>query len=92
MNLTNNTKKLMKQLYKDYSKRCSNNDRNPKLFEAPLNVDEITDNLDELENAGFIITFNDYSFELQQSFIAYMENKFKNDIAGIIDVIAKFRP
>lgn len=76
----------MKQIYKEY--------QTTKVLSFPevQNIYEISDNLDELENAGFIITYNDCSFEITPAFIAYMENHLKSTVIETVDLIAKFIP
>lgn len=94
MQFTNDTEKLMKQLYKDFLEKKKANQNSPNSFPSPSNIDDISDNIDELEDAGYLITNIDYSFDLQPTFIAFMENRYKNKAWEIIDkstdIIAKF--
>lgn len=76
----------MNQIYKEYQAN------HIQSFPEAENIDEIAENLDELENAGYIITYNDYSFELTPAFISFMENRLKNTIIEATDLIAKFIP
>lgn len=94
MNFTNDTEKLMKQLYREFLDKKKASQENPKFFPPPLNIDDISDNIDELEGAGYLIANIDYSFDLQPAFIAFMENRYKNKAWEIVDkstdIIAKF--
>lgn len=93
MDFSNKTEKLMKLIYKEYlEKKKTLSSVDAKNFSAYQNLDDISDSLDELEEAGYIETYSDYSFILRPAFVSYMENKFKNNIIEATDIITKFIP
>lgn len=54
--------------------------------------DDVDETLNELKRMGFIKKYLDGGFQLQDDFIIYMENRFKNGILEVSDFIAKFIP
>ena len=54
--------------------------------------DDIDETLNELKRAGFIKKYIDGGFQLQDSFIIYMENRFKNGLTEVTDFISKLIP
>lgn len=54
------------------------------------NEDDIDATLSELNHAGFLEKYVDGGFKILDEGIIYMENRFKNGIGELIDIISKF--
>lgn len=104
MQLTKDGDKLVCLIYKSYlEKRKSGLSKSDsKYFDYDFYKkipaisnwldDDIFNTLQELKNASFIKLYIDGGFLIQDSFIIYMENRFKNGLAEITDFISKFIP
>ena len=104
MQLTKDADKLSCNVYKSYLSQRKNgiSKISTKQFSSDFYAeisalsswsdDDIDDTLDELKRAGFIKKYIDGGFQLQDDFIIYMENRFKNGLAEVTDFIAKFIP
>lgn len=104
MELTKDADKLCCSAYKSYlsQRKDGVSKANAKHFpfdfykEIPVlsswSDDDIDETLNELKRAGFIKKYIDGGFLLQDSFIIYMENRFKNGLIEVTDFIAKFIP
>ena len=104
MQLTKDADKLCCSVYKSYlsQRKEGVSKANAKHFLCDFyngipvlsswSDDDIDETLDELKRAGFIKKYVDGGFLLQDSFIIYMENRFKNGLAEVTDFIIKFIP
>ena len=97
MQLTKDADKLCCSVYKSYlSQRKEGVSKANAKHGIPVlsswSDDDIDETLNELKRAGFIKKYVDGGFQLQDSFIIYMENRFKNGLAEVTDFIAKFIP
>lgn len=102
--LTKDADKLICCIYKEYleKRRSGISKINAKKFDAYfyLNIkvlskwdsSDISDTLRELKNVGFIKLFITGDFELTDTAIIYMENRFKNGLSELTDFISKFIP
>lgn len=104
MELTKNTDIILCQIYTEYLDRIKNDIAKSDAinFDAPEELvndflqgtlpEDVYDSVYELEDAGFVSTFIDASFTLNNSAIIYMENRFKKGLIEVTDFIAKFIP
>lgn len=103
-NLTKDADLLACCLYKEYLNRRKNNipKRQAILFRTDFKKsdsrisnwlqDDYLYTIGELRRAGLIRTYIDNSAVLNDEFIIYMENRFKNGFIEVTDFIAKFIP
>lgn len=104
MKLSKDSAKLACSLYKTYLEKRKNGQSkaSAKHFSngfykeiKPLSswtTEDITETLNELKRANFIKKYIDGSFQIQDNFIIYMENRFKNGVTEVSDFISKFIP
>lgn len=102
MNVTKDSEKVICCIYKMYLERRKNGESrdNASLFDEDFyksdknlskwNERDITSCLEELANSGYINAFINGEFELLASAIKEMENRFKNGLSEVIDIISKF--
>ena len=55
-------------------------------------MQDISDTIHELHSKGLVKKFITGDFELSDSGIVYMENRFKNGLLEVTDFISKFMP
>lgn len=103
-NLTKDADLLACCLYKEYLNRRKNHipKRQAILFRTDFKEsdsrisnwlqDDYFYTIGELRRAGLIRTYIDNSAVLNDEFIIYMENRFKNGFIEVTDFIAKFIP
>lgn len=104
MELTKDTDKFLCIVYKEYLSRRKGGIRKSQAinFDDPTSLvdqllldetpDDIADSISELAKAGFVETYIDSSFHLNNKSIIYMENRFKNGLLEVADFISKFIP
>lgn len=51
--------------------------------------DDISDTLEELKKNNYVTLFIDGSFTLENDAIIYMENRFKNGLTEVLEIISK---
>ena len=51
--------------------------------------DDISDTLEELKNNNHVSLFIDGSFTLENDAIIYMENRFKNGLTEVLEILSK---
>lgn len=91
-------------IYKEYLERRKNgiSKRSANTFHvdfkekaskiASWSIDDYLFTLGELRRAGLVRSYIDGTVAITDTFIIYMENRFKNNIIEITDFIAKFIP
>lgn len=104
MQLTRDTDKMLCLIYEEFLERRKNglSKSSAKSFEHPtalqeqflqgIHEDDIHDALIELDRNGLIRLYYDHGFQLNDSSIIYMENRFKNGLKEVTDFISKFIP
>lgn len=104
MKLTKDADKLSCAVYKKYLelRKSGISKANAKHFDESFYKDidllskwlddDVDETLNELKRAGFIKKYMDGGFQLQDDFITYMENRFKNGVLEVSDFITKFIP
>lgn len=104
MQLTKDTDKMLCLIYEEFLERRKNglSKSNAKTFERPaalqeqflqgIHKDDIYDALVELKRNNLIRAYYDMGFQLNDSAIIYMENRFKNGLKEVTDFISKFIP
>lgn len=99
--LTKNAYKILCIAYKQYLERTETMKENDARFihadfyqneKAVKNLSsrDIFTYVRELQKSGFCKSFQDGSFKLTSEAIAHMENRFKNGLKDVVDVITKF--
>ena len=104
MQVTKDADKLVCNIYKTYLSRRNNGltKSEAKSFDSDFYIeipslsswseDDIDETLNELKRAGFIKKYIYGDFQIQDDFIIYMENRFKNGLTEITDFISRFIP
>lgn len=104
MELTKDSDKLACIVYKTYleKRKDGQSKANAKHFNfdfaavtpqlSKWNPSDIEETLNELKRANLIKKYIDGGFALQDSFIVYMENRFKNGLSEVLDFINKLIP
>lgn len=104
MELTKDSDKLICSAYKNYLERRKSGESklNAKHFKsgfykeikalASWNEQDVRDTLAELKRANFVKLYIDGGFQLNDSAIIYMENRFKNGLADVTEFLSKFIP
>lgn len=104
MQLTRDTDKILCLIYEEFLERRKSglSKSVAKTFEHPsalqeqflqgIHEDDIYDALTELSHNGMIRAYYDMGFQLNDSAIIYMENRFKNGLKEVTDFISKFIP
>lgn len=106
--LTNNAKNLLKELYSEYQNRRSNDidrftamyfedakDIYNKLY-AEQDIEDLIESIRELSRAGFmqVLWASGTATEcrITNEAIAYMENRFKRTAKGLVEIISALKP
>ena len=104
MQLTRDADKLVCSMYKSYlEKRDAGFSKvNARIFELPeiqsyklcakWSVQDIKATVSELQKAGFGTMYYSGGFCADETFIIYMENRFKNGAKEVLEFIGKFIP
>ncbi len=104
MELTKDADKMICVIYKSYLQAKKNGCAKAEarrfddfaLSEIPTfeswNPRDISDTLQELKRKGLVKIYITGDFELSDSGIIYMENRFKNGLLEVTDFISKFIP
>lgn len=104
MELTKDSDKLICNIYKVYLEKCKNGQSKANAKRFPCNfykeikflsswaAEDIDETLNELKRANFIKKYIDGGFQIQDNFIIYMENRFKNGFTEVTDFISKLIP
>lgn len=104
MQLTRNADKLVCSMYKSYlqKRKAGMSKINARHFEideiksyslcSDWDKSDIISTVAELKNAGFGTMYYSGGFFANESFVIYMENRFKNGIKEVTDFVAKFIP
>ncbi len=99
--MTKDADKLICCIYKNYLERRKSgiSKSDSKYFEdnfyksdkylSSWSNDDIADTLEELENNGYISMFITGSFTLRDQAVEHMENRFKNGLSEVLDIISK---
>lgn len=102
--LTKDADKMLCCLYKEYLERrkLGNPKRSSRRFSdeypssdpilSTWHKSDISDTILELGQKGFLKVYIGGDFDLTDSSIIYMENRFKNNLSEISDFISKFIP
>ena len=101
--LTKDADRMICEIYATYLERRSNglpkkaaadfSDESsfPEIHKADWLSQDGKTALQELNKAGFVSTFIYGGFSLKDPAIIYMENRFKNGLADVIDFLAKIK-
>ena len=101
--LTKDADKLICLIYKDFLTRRKNGvskgaardfpepSQLPAAFLSELSVEDISETLLELKKAGFVKVFIYGDFQLEDSGIIYMEQRFPNGISQVLDWMGKVK-
>ena len=104
INLTKDAKNMLYSLYQAYKCRIKNcvpmkaakEFMSLEKIQADLfptwPIDDILDTILELQNAGLGRHYIRQGIILSENAIAYMENRFKSEALGVVDMISKFIP
>lgn len=104
MNITKDSEKVIYCIYKMYleSRKQGKSKYDSRRFEEDFYLNDkdlskwhdsdISDCMLELARNGYIKIYIGGNFELLDSTIVYMENRFKNGLKDVVDVISKFVP
>lgn len=102
--LTKDADKMMCCIYRTFLQRRKDGMSKPlaKCFEenyfltdsklASLNPDDLSDTLCEIGRLKLVRVFIGENFDLTDSGIIYMENRFKNGLNEVLDAISKIIP
>lgn len=102
--LTRDSDKMLCCLYKEYlgRRKLGNSKRNSRRFTKEYCSNDfilsswcrsdISDSIMELGQKKYLKVYIGGDFELTDSAIIYMENRFKNNIVELTDFISKFIP
>ena len=103
MELTKDTDKLLRLVYKEYlnRKKCGFSKDYAINFECPealqsdflqeFNADDIHSSICELSRNNMIRLYTDGGFKLSDKGIIYMENRFKNSVKEVLGYISLIR-
>jgi len=101
--LSRETKKALCEIYAEYLKRrssgspkssaryFSNEDKTKENNHGDWTTSDFKDYLSELKRAGAVKMYVDGGFELQDSAIIYMEQRFQNGLSDVLDWLAKIK-
>ncbi len=104
MDLTKQTQDVLTRIFKVYKKRIKDGKSIDESVEfsfnfqyndevlSKMNPDNVEHALRELQEAGAIKRYVDGEFELTDSAIKDMENRFKGVAKGFLDIASKFIP
>lgn len=104
MQLTNKADKLICIIYKILLERESEglSESEANMFDHNFDKttvdlftwhnDDIHNKLSELSKNGLIKLYIDHGFRMTDDGIKYMENRFKNGLKELIDIVSKFIP
>lgn len=102
ISLTKDADKMICTIYREYLSRRNNGlsksvakdfadpQKWGQLF-ADWNDDDVKDTLPELKRAGLIKLYFMGGFQLEDKAIVYMENRFPNGLAQVLDWLAKVK-
>lgn len=104
MNITKDSEKVICYIYKMYiedrkdgkskaeARRFNKNFYTNDKDLSKWYYSDISDCLLELANNGYIKIYIGGDFDILDSTIVYMENRFKNGLSDVLDLISKFIP
>lgn len=104
MEFTKNTLDVLTRIYKVYKKRIKDGKSIDESVEfsfdfqyndeilSKMNSDNVEHALRELQEAEAIKRYVNGEFDLTDSAIKDMENRFKDNAKGIMDIVSKFIP
>lgn len=104
MNITKDSEKVICYIYKMYLERRKDgkSKADSRRFEEDFyasdkdlskwHSDDISDCLLELSKNGYIKYYIGGDFDILDSTIVYMENRFKKGLSEVVDLISKFVP
>lgn len=102
--LTKDADKMLCCLYKEYLQRIKlgNSKSSSSLFKmeyaksdsvlSQWHNDDVYATRNELQRKGLLKTYISGNFVLTDNAIIYMENRFKNGLSEVVDLISKFIP
>lgn len=103
INLTKDADKAICLIYKEYlsrrksgspkkvAKDFSARDHWPESFSSEFGFCDFLETLDELKSEGFIKRYMGGGFQLEDLGIVYMEERFPNGIAQVLDWLGKIK-
>ena len=103
INLTKDADKAICLIYKEYlskrnsgipkkvAKDFSSRDQWPDSFSSELGFLDFLETLNELKADGFVKRFIGGGFQLEDAGIIYMEQRFPNGIAQVLDWLGKIK-
>ena len=103
ISLTKDADKLICLIYKEFLSRRSHGTSKsqakdfgnptewPKSFLSEFSADDMGDTLAELKQSGIIKLYINNGFQLEDFGIIYMEQRFPNGVAQVLDWIGKFK-
>jgi DNA polymerase III delta subunit len=102
--MTKDAEKFLYISYQDYldriksgssktqAKSFSKDYRNENGYFSSWHEDDFSSVCSELKKLGFLKVYVSGSFELTPNAIEYLENRFKNNLKELADIISKFIP
>lgn len=100
MEFTKDTSKILTAIYKTYLERLNNgySKSDAKYFEldfyknipalSSCSEDDVIYSIEELSDTGFVDEYISGDFQVQNSLIAHMENRFQKEIAIVTKYLA----
>lgn len=104
MNITKDSEKIICYIYKMYLERRKNGESKAESRRFEIDFyksdkdlskwydSDISDCILELARNGYIKVYIGGDFDILDQTIVYMENRFKNGLSDVLDLISKFVP